>query len=172
MLAGEIELEVRKASAAELQQARSQAQTASSVAQAANCARCSGGNCNLDDFVGRSTVCTLDDGLPKDIRATLEGAMKDATKYANDLAQKDNDDAIEAVKKSGKTEILTLTAELAPFYSSGGLGDAVLHHVHGLAALGHEVTVVVGYRSGADEAEALAAEIAQPPVWHTRDDHP
>ncbi|MFO1399111.1 MAG: TRAP transporter substrate-binding protein [Burkholderiales bacterium] len=51
------------------------------------------------------------DGLPADIRTALEGAMKDATKYANDIAKKENDDAIEAVKKSGKTEILTLTAD-------------------------------------------------------------
>jgi C4-dicarboxylate-binding protein DctP len=51
------------------------------------------------------------DGLPADIRTTLEGAMKDATAYANNLAQKDNEDALEAVRKSGKTEILTLTPE-------------------------------------------------------------
>ncbi len=51
------------------------------------------------------------DGLPADIRTTLEGAMKDATKYANDIAKKENDDALEAVRKSGKTEILTLTPE-------------------------------------------------------------
>ena len=51
------------------------------------------------------------DGLPPDIRTTLDGAMKDATKFANDIAQKENDDALEAVKKSGKTEILTLTAD-------------------------------------------------------------
>jgi len=51
------------------------------------------------------------DGLPPDIRTALEGAMKDATTYANGLAQKDNDDAIEAARKSGKTEIITLTAE-------------------------------------------------------------
>jgi len=51
------------------------------------------------------------DGLPADIRTTLEGAMKDATKYADDIAQKENDDALEAVKKSGKTEILTLTPD-------------------------------------------------------------
>jgi C4-dicarboxylate-binding protein DctP len=51
------------------------------------------------------------DGLPADIRTTLEGAMKDATKYANDIAKKENDDALEAVKKSGKTEILVLTPE-------------------------------------------------------------
>jgi C4-dicarboxylate-binding protein DctP len=51
------------------------------------------------------------DGLPADVRATLEGAMKDATKFANDIAKKENDDALEAVKKTGKTEIITLTPE-------------------------------------------------------------
>ena len=51
------------------------------------------------------------DGLPADIRAALEGAMKDATKYANDIAQKENLDALAAVKASGKTEIITLTPE-------------------------------------------------------------
>jgi C4-dicarboxylate-binding protein DctP len=51
------------------------------------------------------------DGLPADIRATLEGAMKDATAYANDIAKKENDDALEAVKKSGKTQIITLTPD-------------------------------------------------------------
>ena len=51
------------------------------------------------------------DGLPADIRTTLEGAMKDATKYANDIAKKENDDALAAVKASGRTEILTLTPE-------------------------------------------------------------
>jgi C4-dicarboxylate-binding protein DctP len=51
------------------------------------------------------------DGLPADVRTTLDGAMKDATKFANDIAKKENDDAIEAVRKSGKTEIITLTAD-------------------------------------------------------------
>jgi len=51
------------------------------------------------------------DGLPPDVRTTLEGAMKDATKFANDIAKKENDDALAAVKASGKTEILTLTPE-------------------------------------------------------------
>ncbi len=49
------------------------------------------------------------DGLPPDIRRTLEGAMADATKYADDIAKKENDDALEAVRKAGKTEIITLT---------------------------------------------------------------
>jgi C4-dicarboxylate-binding protein DctP len=51
------------------------------------------------------------DALPPDVRTTLEGAMKDATKYANDIAKKENDDALEAVKKSGKTQVITLSPE-------------------------------------------------------------
>ncbi len=51
------------------------------------------------------------EGLPPDIRKTLEGAMADATKYADDIAKKENDDALEAVRKSGRTQIITLTPE-------------------------------------------------------------
>jgi C4-dicarboxylate-binding protein DctP len=51
------------------------------------------------------------DGLPPDIRTALEGAMKDATKYANDIAKKENADALAAVKASGKTEIITLSPQ-------------------------------------------------------------
>ena len=50
------------------------------------------------------------DGLPADIRTQLEGAMKDATKFANDIAKKENEEALAAIKASGKTEIITLTA--------------------------------------------------------------
>lgn len=49
------------------------------------------------------------DGLPADIRAELENAMKQATKYANAIAQQENDNALEAVKKSGKSTVYTLT---------------------------------------------------------------
>jgi len=49
------------------------------------------------------------DGLPADIRAALDSAMKDATKFANEIAKKENDDALEAVRKSGKTQIIALT---------------------------------------------------------------
>jgi C4-dicarboxylate-binding protein DctP len=51
------------------------------------------------------------DGLPPDIRKTLEQCMAETTKHVNEIAKKDNDDALEAVKKSGKTEIITLTPE-------------------------------------------------------------
>ena len=50
------------------------------------------------------------DGLPADIRSELESALKDATKYANDIAQKENDDALAAVKATGKTQVYNLTA--------------------------------------------------------------
>ena len=51
------------------------------------------------------------DGLPADIRTTLEGAMRDATAYANEIAKKENDDALEGIRKSGKTQILKPTPE-------------------------------------------------------------
>ena len=49
------------------------------------------------------------DGLPADIRTALEVAMKGATTYANAVAQQDNDKALDDIRKSGKTTILTLT---------------------------------------------------------------
>jgi C4-dicarboxylate-binding protein DctP len=51
------------------------------------------------------------DGLPADVRTTLEGAMKDATKFANDIARKENEDAMAKVKASGKSEIYVPTKE-------------------------------------------------------------
>ena len=51
------------------------------------------------------------DGIPAPTRVTLEGAMRDATKFGNDLAAKDNEDAIAGIKKSGKTQVLDLTAQ-------------------------------------------------------------
>ena len=49
------------------------------------------------------------DGLPADIRTELEGAMKAATKYANAIAQQENEKALDAVIKSGKTTVYVLT---------------------------------------------------------------
>jgi C4-dicarboxylate-binding protein DctP len=51
------------------------------------------------------------DALPADVRSALEGAMKDATTYANDIAKKENDDALEAIRKSGRTQVITLTPQ-------------------------------------------------------------
>lgn len=49
------------------------------------------------------------ESLPADIRLQLGEAMKTATKYANAIAQQDNDEALDAVRKSGKTTIYTLS---------------------------------------------------------------
>lgn len=49
------------------------------------------------------------EGLPADVRPVLESAMKDATTYANDIAKKENEEALAKVKASGKTQIVTLT---------------------------------------------------------------
>jgi C4-dicarboxylate-binding protein DctP len=50
------------------------------------------------------------DGLPADIRKQLEDAMDQATRYANQIAKVENDQALEAIKKSGKTEVYVPTA--------------------------------------------------------------
>jgi C4-dicarboxylate-binding protein DctP len=51
------------------------------------------------------------DALPPDIRTACEKAMNEATEYGNGQSAKENEDALEAIKKSGKTEIVTLTSE-------------------------------------------------------------
>ncbi len=51
------------------------------------------------------------DGLPADIRSTLEQAMRDATTFEKAIAQRDNDLAMEAIKKAGKTEIYPLSVK-------------------------------------------------------------
>src|SRR6266567_3849579 len=51
------------------------------------------------------------DGLPADVRASLEKAMAEATASTNDIAQKENDEALEAIKASGKSQVLELTPE-------------------------------------------------------------
>ncbi len=49
------------------------------------------------------------DGLPADVRGQLEQAMKEATDYANKIAEEENATALEAVRKSGKTQIYVPT---------------------------------------------------------------
>jgi C4-dicarboxylate-binding protein DctP len=51
------------------------------------------------------------EGLPADVRGQLEQAMKEATVYANKIAQEENDIALEGVKKSGKTTVYAPTKE-------------------------------------------------------------
>jgi C4-dicarboxylate-binding protein DctP len=49
------------------------------------------------------------DKLPPDVRTQLDGAMKEATDYANQIAQQENDQALESIRKSGKTVIYVPT---------------------------------------------------------------
>ncbi len=51
------------------------------------------------------------DGLPPDIRAGIDSAMKEATKYADDIARQENEEALAKVKASGKTQVIALTAD-------------------------------------------------------------
>ena len=51
------------------------------------------------------------DGLPTDIRDELNTAMAEATTYANTIAQQENDRALEAIKKTGKTKVYALTPQ-------------------------------------------------------------
>src|SRR6266540_4840698 len=51
------------------------------------------------------------DGIPQDVRGQLDKAMKEATAYGNGQSAKENDDALAEIKKTGKSEIITLTAQ-------------------------------------------------------------
>ncbi len=51
------------------------------------------------------------DGLPADIRKSLDDAMEQATRYANQISKVENDNALDAVKKSGKTTVYAPTKE-------------------------------------------------------------
>ncbi len=64
-------------------------------------------------YVGYAVVMNKDfwEGLPPDIRSILEGAIKEATVYNNQIAEKENADALEQIRKTGRTEVITLTAE-------------------------------------------------------------
>jgi C4-dicarboxylate-binding protein DctP len=83
--------------------------------------------------------------LPADIRTILEGAMKDATKYANDVAKKDNDEALAAVKKSGRSQLITLTPQERAAWKKA-MDKAHKENIGRIgAALVQEVYVATGY---------------------------
>jgi len=75
-------------------------------------------------------------GLPADVRSQLDKAMAEATEYTNSIAQKENEDALAEIKKSGKTTLHTLNDEqkkawqvaMAPTYkwAKGRVGGEVL----------------------------------------------
>ncbi|PWC36921.1 TRAP transporter substrate-binding protein [Azospirillum sp. TSO22-1] len=70
-------------------------------------------NITLSDhgYIGYAVIVNKKfwEGLPADVRTALDGAMKDATTYANQIAQKENDDAVTAMKAAGKSEFHTMT---------------------------------------------------------------
>jgi C4-dicarboxylate-binding protein DctP len=49
--------------------------------------------------------------LPADVRPGLEKAMAESTDYFNSIAKKENDEALEDIKKTGKTQVYFLTPE-------------------------------------------------------------
>ena len=51
------------------------------------------------------------DGLPAPTRSVLETAMKEATAFGNGLAKKENEDAIAAMRKTGKTAVYQPTVQ-------------------------------------------------------------
>ena len=75
-------------------------------------------------------------GLPPDIRTQLDKAMAEATDYTNSIAVKENEDALEEIKKTGKTTLHYLTDDqkkawqdaMRPTYAwaKGRVGQEVL----------------------------------------------
>ena len=53
------------------------------------------------------------DGLPADIRSSLNKAMAEATTYEKAIAQRDNDMALDAIRKAGKTTVHLQTPQEA-----------------------------------------------------------
>jgi C4-dicarboxylate-binding protein DctP len=51
------------------------------------------------------------DGLPADVKPQLEKAMAETNAFANEISQKENDDALAEMKKSGRIEFISLTPE-------------------------------------------------------------
>jgi C4-dicarboxylate-binding protein DctP len=49
------------------------------------------------------------ESLPADIRSALESAMKDATIYCNEIAEKENQEALAKIKASGDVEFIALS---------------------------------------------------------------
>ena len=89
------------------------------------------------------------DGLPADVRKQLEQAMTEATKYANDIAKKENDDALEAVRKSGRSQIQVPTAA-----EKAAMKKALIK-VHGemTSRIGKDVVTAIYKETGFDPAK-------------------
>src|SRR5262249_28455829 len=74
--------------------------------------------------------------LPADVRTQVEKAMNEATDYTNSIAQQENTDSLEEIKKSGKTQLHYLNdaqrkawhVAMAPTYTwaKGRVGGEIL----------------------------------------------
>ena len=79
------------------------------------------------------------DSLPTDIRAVLEQALNDATRYVESISAQEEAGAIKAIRNSGKCQVVELTAEeksslkaaLKPVYRQmeGRIGREVLESI-------------------------------------------
>ena len=84
------------------------------------------------------------EGLPPDIRVILEQAMKETTKYEREIAQKENDDALAAVREAKTTEIYVLPDKdrlawqkaLLPVHTQfeGSIGKDLIYGIYNIAA--------------------------------------
>lgn len=79
------------------------------------------------------------DGLPADVRGQLEKAVKDATVYGNQISAQENTEALDEMKKKGKTQFVTPTAAeteamrkaMEPIYADMGarVGKSLIEEV-------------------------------------------
>jgi C4-dicarboxylate-binding protein DctP len=62
-------------------------------------------------YVGYAVVANKKfwEGLPPDIRSVLEAALVKATEFGNRVAKKENDDSLEAIKATGRTQVKVLS---------------------------------------------------------------
>jgi C4-dicarboxylate-binding protein DctP len=80
------------------------------------------------------------EGLPADVRSQLDKAMVEATDYANKIAKEENDQSLEAVRKTGKTEVFAptkeeraaLRAKLVPVHKemASRIGAELIEQIH------------------------------------------
>ncbi|GAB3405788.1 TRAP transporter substrate-binding protein [Massilia agilis] len=92
-------------------------------------------------YIGYAVIVNKNfwDKLPGDIRTELEGALKEATAYTNKIASEENEQAVEGIRKAGKTTVYTLTpaekaqwrTAMAPVYKQmeGRVGKEALQAI-------------------------------------------
>jgi len=89
------------------------------------------------------------DGLRSHVRSQLERAMKEATVFANRIAQEENDKALAKVRASGKTQVYTPTpAERAEFKKA-----MMKTHVEMAGRIGKETIAAIYKETGFDPSK-------------------